>query len=421
MLVDEAKIYVQSGDGGDGLIAFRRLKYMPKGGPAGGDGGRGGDVILKVNSSHNTLFYFQRHNQHKADSGKRGGNMDMTGAGAKDMILEVPPGTIVRDAETGELLADLIQEGETVVVARGGRGGRGNAKFATASNRAPRIAEKGAPGEERWLKLELKLIADIGIVGVPNAGKSSLLSVVSNAKPKIADYPFTTIQPNLGVVILDHRDLVFADIPGLIEGAHMGIGLGHAFLKHVQRTRLLIHVVSGAAENPLADFNQINAELALYDEKLGKKPQIVIINKMDLPEAQARFDEIEKTLKARDIEVMPVSAATHLNVDKLIKLAFQRMSELPEEAPELIEAAPVYQLEDTEPIFTIDRDEDGNYIVKGKRIERAAAMTYWDYEDAVLRFQKILAALGITAALKDAGVEVGDTVFIGDHELEWTD
>lgn len=379
MLVDEVKIFVRSGDGGDGLVAFLRERYMPLGGPAGGDGGRGGDVILKVNPSMNTLYNFKRNAHYKALPGGRGGGSNRTGADADDIVLEVPPGTIVRDADTGLLLADLVHNTDAVVIAKGGRGGRGNSRFANAANRAPRLAEKGAPGEERTLKLELKLIADVGIVGLPNAGKSTLLSVVSNAKPKIADYPFTTLQPNLGVVIYDDQDLVFADIPGLIEGAHMGIGLGHAFLKHVQRTRLLVHVLNGANEDPLADYNQINSELALYDEKLGQKPQVVVFNKMDLPDAQERFEEVKADLKARGVEVMAISAATRQSIDPLIQRVFLEMSQLPEEAEEITEAAPLYQLTDNEPVFTIERDEDGSFVVKGKRIERAAAMTYWDY------------------------------------------
>ncbi len=419
MLVDEVKISVVSGDGGDGLVAFLRERYMPLGGPAGGDGGRGGDIILKVSPSLNTLFPFKRNAHYKAQPGTRGGPSNRTGAAADDIILDVPPGTVVRDADTGMLLADLISENDSVIVAKGGRGGRGNSRFANASNRAPRIAEKGAPGEERTLKLELKLIADIGIVGLPNAGKSTLLSVVSNAKPKIADYPFTTLQPNLGVVIYDDQDLVFADIPGLIEGAHMGIGLGHAFLRHVQRTRLLVHILNGANEDPLADYNQINSELALYDEKLGQKPQIVVFNKMDLPEAQNRFEEVKAALKARGVEITPISAITRQNIEPLVQRVFLEMSELPNEVAELTESAPLYQLTDNEPVFTIERADDGAFMVKGKRIERAAAMTYWDYDEAVQRFQNILETLGISQALKKAGVQVGDTVFIGEHELEW--
>lgn len=421
MLVDEVKITVRSGDGGDGLVAFRRERYMPMGGPAGGDGGRGGDIILKVSSSLNTLYTFKRNSQYRAVEGGRGGPSNRTGADADDIILFVPPGTIVRDADTGMLLADLVHEDDKVIVAEGGRGGRGNSRFANSANRAPRIAEKGAPGEERALKLELKLIADIGIVGLPNAGKSTLLSVVSNAKPKIADYPFTTLQPNLGMVVFDDQDLVFADIPGLIEGAHMGIGLGHAFLRHIQRTRLLVHILNGANEDPLADYNQINSELALYDDKLGQKPQIVVFNKMDLPEAQERFEDVKTALKERGVEITAISAVTRQNIEPLVQRIFLEMSEMPEEAVELTDEAPLYQLTDNEPVFTIERDDDGAFVVKGKRIERAASMTYWDYPEAVQRFQKILEVLGITAALKKQGVQVGDTVFIGEHELEWGD
>lgn len=273
-----------------------------------------------------------------------------------------------------------------------------------------------------WITLELKLLADIGIVGVPNAGKSTLLSVVSNAKPKIADYPFTTLEPNLGVVLYDHQDLVFADIPGLIEGAHMGVGLGHAFLRHVTRTRVLIHVLNGAGEDPLADYNQINTELVLYDEKMKDKPQIVVFNKIDLPEAQEKWPEVEAALKARGVDALPISAATTEHVQQVIQKAFEVMSQLPETSDQIREEVPVYEMEDgNEPIFTIEKQDEGVFVVSGKRIERAASMTYWDYDEAVLRFQKILEVLGITAALKKAGVEPGDTVFIGEYELEWTD
>jgi len=422
MLVDEAKIYVRSGNGGDGVVAFRREKYIPRGGPNGGDGGRGGDVILRVNSNRNTLFFFKQHVHFKAAHGGRGGSSNKTGADAENLIVEVPAGTVVRDADTGVLIADLVNEDQEIVIAQGGRGGKGNARFVSASNRAPRIAEKGAPGSERWIKLELKLIADVGLVGVPNAGKSTLLSVVSNAKPKIADYPFTTLEPNLGVVTMDHQDLVFADIPALIEGAHMGVGLGHSFLRHVQRCRVLIHVLDGPGADPVADFNQINSELALYDEQLAKKPQIVVFNKIDLPDAQEYFPLVKEALEARGVDVMPISAATHQNIDKVIQGAFYEIANLPDDAPEPLEDdVPVYELEDAGPIFELEKQEDGSYLVTGERIERAAAMTYWDYEEAVVRFQKILEVLGITQALKDAGVEPGDTVFIGDYELEWSD
>lgn len=419
-MIDEVKINVISGDGGDGLIHFHREKFVPRGGPAGGDGGHGGDVVLMANPKLSTLAHFQHKTHFKAQNGGRGGSNNKTGASADDLVIEVPTGTLVRDANTGALLGDLVKPGDRLVVAKGGRGGRGNARFKTASHQAPRIAEKGEPGEERWLKLELKLIADVGIVGVPNAGKSTLLSVISNARPKIAAYPFTTLEPNLGVITYDDRDLIVADIPGLIEGAHMGVGLGHAFLRHVQRTRLLVHLLNGESEAPLADYNQINVELALFDEKLGEKPQIVVFNKMDLPEAQARWPQVEAELKARGVQPLAISAAAHENVQTLIQTIFREMAALPEELP-VVEETPVYELPEDEFAFEITREEEGVYRVTGKRVERAALMTYWDYDEAVARFQNILEALGITKALEDAGVEVGDTVFIGDFELEWTD
>ncbi|MCC7209784.1 MAG: GTPase ObgE, partial [Anaerolineae bacterium] len=261
-MIDEAKIYVRSGRGGDGLVHFRREKYVNRGGPDGGDGGRGGSVVLVATRHLNTLYPFTFTKRYIADDGKPGGIVNRSGASADDLRIEVPAGTLVRDGNTRELIADLVLPGQEIVVAKGGRGGRGNQHYATSTNQAPRMAERGEPGEERWLLLELRLIADVGIVGVPNAGKSTLLSVISNARPKIADYPFTTLEPNLGVVVVGDRDIVFADIPGLVEGAHMGVGLGHAFLRHIQRTRVLVHMLDGSAEDPLADFNQINAELA---------------------------------------------------------------------------------------------------------------------------------------------------------------
>ncbi len=421
MFFDEAKIYVQSGNGGDGIVTFRREKYIPRGGPNGGDGGRGGDVVLKVNPQHRTLIHFKRKSHFKAKHGGRGSSMNMTGASADTLEVEVPPGTVVRDAETNEVLADLVRGGDSVLIAKGGRGGRGNARFATSTNQAPHYAEKGEPGMERWLKLELRLIADVGIVGVPNAGKSTLLSVVSNARPKIAEYAFTTLEPNLSVVMYDDRDLTFADIPGLIEGAHMGVGLGHAFLRHVQRTRLLIHLLNGANENPLADYNQINVELSLFDDKLGEKPQIVVYNKMDLPEAQARWKEVEAELKERGVKPIAISAATHQGTQDLIQRVFAMIAELPEAAPQEVESTHVYELPEDQMAFTVTKEGAGVFRVSGKRIERAAAMTYWDFHEAVQRFQKVLETLGISKALKDAGVKVGDTVYIGEHELEWSD
>jgi GTP-binding protein len=421
-MLDEVKIYVRSGDGGDGIIAFLREKFMPKGGPAGGDGGRGGDVAFVVNPRLNTLSPFQGRIHFKAERGKNGGNKNMTGASGSDLEIEVPPGTVVKDAGTGAVIADLVRANDRVIVAKGGRGGKGNARYATSANQAPRIAEKGAPGQEHWLLLELRLIADVGLVGMPNAGKSTLLSVISNARPKIADYPFTTLEPNLGVVRYDDRDLVVADIPGLIEGAHLGVGLGHAFLRHIQRTRVLVHLINGASESPLADFSQINSELALFDEKLGQKPQIVVFTKMDLPEAQSRWPEVEAALKSTGVEVMAISAATQQNIRSLTQRMFTLIAALPE--PTLEEAPAgltVYELPEEEIPFTITAVQPGVFRVAGARIERAAQMTHWDFEDAVLRFQNILETIGVSAALEKAGVKVGDTVFIGDFELEWMD
>ncbi|MBL8131973.1 MAG: GTPase ObgE [Anaerolineae bacterium] len=419
-MLDQVKIYVRSGDGGDGAIAFRREKYAPHGGPAGGDGGRGGDVILRAVRGLNTLAPFSRKIHFKAEHGERGGQSNRTGASAEGLIVDVPPGTVVRDVATGDVVADLVRPGDSVVAARGGRGGKGNARYATSSNQAPRVAEKGEPGAEAWLILELRLIADVGIVGVPNAGKSTLLSVISNARPKIADYPFTTLEPNLGVVLMDDRDLVVADIPGLVEGAHLGVGLGHAFLRHVQRTRLLIHLINGASQDPLADYNQINQELALYDERLRERPQIVAFNKIDLPEAQGRLEAFKKALEAEDVEVLPISGATRQGLQALIQRVFAVYDALPDQPP-IIETMPVYDLPEEQLTFTIETMEVGVFRVVGKRIERAAAMTYWDYEEAILRFQRMLDTLGVTDALRRAGVKEGDSVFIGEHELEWSD
>lgn len=418
MFLDEAKIYVKGGDGGAGAVAFRREKYIPRGGPAGGDGGRGGDVVLVVNPRLNTLSAFKQRSHFKATAGKHGGNFNRTGATGDDVVIEVPPGSVVRDAETGELLGDLTSPGQRVVVASGGRGGRGNARFKSSTNQAPRMAEKGEPGEECWITVELKLIADVGIVGVPNAGKSTLLSVVSGATPRIAAYPFTTLEPNLGVVFRDDSELVFADIPGLVEGAHAGVGLGHSFLRHIQRTRLLIHLLDGAGDDPIGDFVQINTELALYDEDLSTRPQIVALNKIDLPSAQEKWPGVKAAVESHGLPVLSISAATHQGVQELVNLTFQIYAELPE--PEAPEDVPVFGIDEDESTFAIRREGDG-YRVTGKRVERAAAMTYWEYDEAVMRFQRILNALGIADALRAAGVEEGDSVFVGDVELEWSD
>lgn len=422
MYFDEATITLRSGDGGDGIVHFRKEKFVPRGGPDGGDGGRGGDVYLCVNSALNTLLAFSRKRSFAAEPGKRGGGKDQIGKSAPDLMIEVPPGTVVRDVATNDVLGDLTEPGQTLLVAKGGRGGRGNARFANSRNQAPRVAEKGVPGEERTLKLELKLIADIGIVGVPNAGKSTFLASVTAARPKIAPYPFTTLQPNLGVVRLDERSdraLVLADIPGLIEGAHLGVGLGFEFLRHIQRTRVLIHLLDGAGLDPLADFSQINTELALFDESLTRKPQIVALNKMDLPEAQAKWPAVEAELKRRGYEVMSISAVAQTRVRELLYRAAQIAAETP--LPPAVESLPVYRAPMDAAAFTITREAEGAYRVSGARIERAAKMTYWEYDEAVQRFQRILEVLGIRQALAEAGIQEGDSVLIGEYELEWSD
>jgi GTP-binding protein len=421
MFLDEIKIYVRSGNGGDGNVSFRREKFMPQGGPAGGDGGKGGDIVFTVNPKANTLSFFQNKVHFRAGHGDRGGTTEKTGRSAEDLIIPVPAGTVIKDANTGAVLADMIEEGQNFVLLKGGRGGRGNQHFANSRNQAPRYAERGEPGQERWLILELKVIADVGIVGMPNAGKSTLLSVVSNAKPKIAPYPFTTLEPNLGVVRYDDYDLVFADIPGLIEGAHMGVGLGHAFLRHVQRTRALIHVIDGTSENPLADYSQINTELALYDDRLAQRPQIVAFNKMDMPEAQAQWPAFKAALEKTGVRVFPISAATQDNLRPLLGTTLEIVSQLPKHVELHTIQREVLQPEQDDVPFEITRDENGNYHVHGHRIERAAQMTHWDNEEAILRFQDILEVLGVSKALEEHGVRVGDTVYIGNYELEWSD
>ncbi len=420
MFIDEVKISVISGKGGNGVVHFRREKYISRGGPDGGDGGKGADVVFVVNKHTNSLYAFRNKRLYQAPDGAHGSRSNKTGRSGVDLEVNVPPGTIVYDDDSGAVLADLIEEGQRFIVCAGGRGGRGNARFATSRNKAPRIAEKGEPAIEMNLRLELKLIADIGIVGVPNAGKSTFLSVVTNAKPKIAAYPFTTLQPNLGVANLDeYNSLVLADIPGLIEGAHMGIGLGHDFLRHVQRTRVLIHVLDGLAEDPLADLAQINSELALFDVNLGSKPQVVVVNKMDLPEVAGIWPELEALLIEHGYEPMSISAIAHTNVRQVLYRAQELLKTVPELPP--VAELPVYRPETDPSEFKIKRTPDGEWRVSGAAIERAAAMTYWEYDQSVRRFQRILEALGIDKALRADGIKAGDTVLISEFELEWED
>jgi len=423
MFIDQAVIKIKSGTGGNGVVHFRREKFEPRGGPDGGDGGKGGDVVLIVSQKLNTLSPFRHKTHFDADKGGNGAKSNMTGRSGEDLMIHVPPGTVVFDNITSELIGDLTQPDQKLVIAQGGRGGRGNARFANSRDQAPRHAEKGEPAQSRELRLELKLIADIGIVGIPNAGKSTLLSVCTNAKPKIAPYPFTTIEPNLGVSRLDYeKELVLADIPGLIEGAHEGVGLGFDFLRHIQRTRVLIHLLDGNSEDPVVDYAQINSELSLFDENLTRKPQIVVLNKIDQPEIRERWPEIQKKLKRRGKvaaeNLFAISAITGEGVKEVLYRAYERLAETP--PLESIDILPVYRMETDPNQFTITRTSDG-WLVNGAAIERAAMMTYWEEDASIRRFQGILRALGIEDGLRKAGVQEGDTVFIGSFELEWSD
>jgi len=419
MFTDQVEIYVRSGKGGDGMVHFRREKFVPQGGPDGGDGGKGGDVIFEVRPTLNTLSSFRPNQKFKAEDGIRGGGSQMSGRYGKDLVIHVPPGTLIFDSDTGELIGDLTEHGQQLTLLKGGRGGRGNQHFATSRNQVPRTAEKGEPFEEKRIRLELKLIADIGLIGVPNAGKSTLLSVLTNAKPKIAPYPFTTLEPNLGVAEIDvHTTVVLADIPGLIEGASTGAGLGHDFLRHIQRTRVLIHLLDGLSEDPIADFSQINSELSLFDPNLGKKPQIVVLNKVDQPQVQERLASIKKEFKKRKVEFMTISALARTNTRDLLIKAYQILQETP--MPEVVEMPlPIYKPKEDPRQFEITREGENEWRIIGTAIERAAKMTYWEHYGSLRRFHKIMETLGITDALKKAGVQDGDTVSIDEFELEW--
>jgi GTP-binding protein len=416
MFYDQATISVRGGRGGDGSMSFRRESMVPMGGPDGGNGGRGGDVIFIVNRKLNTLNLFQHKRQFEAEDGRRGRKQNMTGRSGKPLYIEVPPGTVVRDANTGNQIGDLTHEQQRLIVVKGGKGGRGNATYATAHNQAPRMAENGAPGEYRDLNLELKLIADIGFVGLPNAGKSTLLASLTAAKPKIANYPFTTLQPNLGVAqISTSRVVVLADIPGLIEGASQGVGLGHEFLRHIERTRVLIHLIDGLSDDPLRDYETIQAELAAFGHNLAEKPQVLAMTKMDLPDAQAAY---ELFAQSQIPGIFPISAATGKGVRELLLRAVELLDSLPllEEPVEI----PELTMEDEAlKQFEISRNDDGSYTVASPMLERRAEITRWDLDEAVQKFQRALENSGIGPELQRKGVKPGDLVYIGDYELEW--
>ena len=430
MLIDRARIYIRAGAGGNGSASFRREKFAPKGGPDGGDGGQGGDVRLKVAPNLNSLINFQYNERFVAEDGGMGRGSNMHGRNGKDAVVKVPPGTLVYDDATGELIADLTDAGEDVVLARGGRGGLGNVHFKTSVRQAPRIAELGEPGPEMWLRLELRLIADVGLVGLPNAGKSTLLASTSKARPKIADYPFTTLEPNLGVVQIGGKDgqtFVMADVPGLIEGAAEGVGLGHEFLRHITRTKAIIHVLdaSGGLEgrDPLVDFATINKELADYAEGVTDKPMLVALNKIDLPESQENLPLLHRELEAGGYRVFEISAATQQGVDALMQATAEILREVAlTPPPQKPQQRKVYTLEGVdERAWTITKPGDGHFVVTGTAIERLTRMTNFELEDAANRFQRVLVTSGIEAELERLGVRSGDIVTIADYDLVWGD
>jgi len=425
MFYDKAKIFVSGGSGGNGVAAFRREKYVPKGGPSGGDGGRGGSIIFRADEGLRTLIDFKYRRHYRAERGTHGEGSKRHGKNGQDLVVRVPTGTVVRDAETGILLGDLTYHGQEIVVAKGGRGGRGNAAFVSSQNRAPTFAEKGEPGEEREILLELKLLADVGLVGFPNVGKSSIIARVSAARPKIENFHFTTLVPNLGTVYLpEEGSFVMADIPGLIEGAHQGQGLGHEFLRHVERTRLIIHVLDvsqSEGRDVLEDFAVINRELSQYNERLGQRKQIIAANKMDLTGAQENLARLQAELGG-EYEIFPVSAATGFGLNALILRAGALLKEIQTEPPEEKETEErvIYRPQERER-FVITRDSDGVFSVSGKEVEKHIAMTDLDNEEAVRRLQRIFVVMGLEEALREKGIEQGDTVRIGSVEFEFAD
>ena len=434
MFLDEVKIFVRSGDGGNGLVAFRREKYVPKGGPAGGDGGRGANVVFIVDEGLRTFMDYRYQKKFIAPNGENGMSKGMHGRKSKDLYLKVPPGTVIRDTDTGEVLADLVEHEQEVIVARGGRGGRGNCRFATPSNPAPEIAENGEPGEERNLTLELKLMADVGLVGFPSVGKSTLLSITSKAKPKIADYHATTLAPNLGVVeTKDHRSFVMADLPGLIEGASQGVGLGHQFLRHIERTKVIVHVVDMSAtdgRDPYEDYKIINQELGEYNMRLLERPQIVVANKMDIPAAQENLEKFKAKLAAdgEEVDIVEISAFTRTNVDNLLyKISDILDSTDPNMLYELdteeesMENRVLYKHKPKDETFKITRDDTGAYVVSGPGIERAFLMTDFNRDASVRRFAQQMRSMGVDDALRERGCKNGDTVKILKGEFEFVE
>ncbi len=426
--VDQVEIEVLAGNGGNGAVTFRKEKYVPNGGPNGGDGGRGASIILAVEPNLSTLLDFRYQKQYRADRGGNGASNNMSGKAGADLILKVPPGTVVYDSETGERLADLTAPDAQTTIVKGGVGGRGNANFATSVRQAPKYGENGEPGEHRSLRLELKLLADVGLLGYPSVGKSTLIAAVSAAKPKIADYPFTTLIPNLGVVYVEQQKyFVMADLPGLIEGANEGIGLGHQFLRHVERTRLLVHMldVSGmSGRNPLEDFRIINRELALYSDKMAALPQIIALNKMDVVSEPKLVDEIESTLRDEGHAVFRISAVTRQGLEPLLYHVWDRLEEARNAAP-AAESDNVLHIKaergEDNRHWEVERDPEDAWIVKGKGFERLVAMTDLNNEHAVSRLQRTLERAGVHRKLKELGCQDGETVRIGSSEFNYED
>ncbi len=426
MFVDQVKVFVKAGDGGNGAVAFRREIYEPKGGPAGGDGGNGGDIIFEVDEGLNTLMDFRYKRHFKAKRGENGMGKGMHGKNAEPLVIPVPPGTTVKNLETGELIADLTENKQRAIIAKGGRGGRGNIRFANARNRAPEIAENGEPGEEFDIQVELKVLADVGLVGFPSVGKSTLLSVVTAAKPKIADYHFTTLAPNLGVVeTSDNRSFVMADLPGLIEGAHQGVGLGHQFLRHIERTRVIVHVIDMSAmegRDPYEDYIAINDELKQYDIKLEQRPQIVVANKMDMPNAEENLQHFKERLE-EDVPVFPISALTKKGLNDLLFAVANLLDEIPKNqfVEEEQEERVIYRHEKEEEPFKITRDPDGAFVLSGPKIEKMFQMTNFSTDESIRRFARQMRHLGVDAALRKRGAKDGDTVRLLDFEFEFVE
>ena len=423
MFIDKARIFVKAGNGGNGSVSFRKEKYVPAGGPDGGDGGRGGSIVFKVDSGLRTLMDFKYQTKYSAPSGGDGTKKRQAGKNGEDLVLLVPPGTIIRDEATGLVIADLKEDGDEAIVAKGGRGGRGNQHFANAIRQAPAFAKSGTDGEEKWITLELKMIADVGLLGFPNVGKSTFLSVVTKAKPKIANYHFTTLTPNLGVVQTKFGDsFVLADIPGLIEGAAEGIGLGHDFLRHVERTKVLIHIVdiSGIeGRDALEDFDKINDELKLYNEKLSTRPQVVVANKIDIMEDESNFENFKNELESRGYKVFKMSAATRQGIDDVIAYVSQLLKEV--EDVELVSEEEMYRpelVEQAEEGLEVEI-EDGVYVVTGKALRRIMYSVNFEDMESVQFFQKSMESQGVFDKLREMGIEDGDTVKIYDIEFEF--